>query len=108
MKIELNAEEYQELQNLIEIFESMFFDGKEVFAFAKIKEFVDQGTDINEVDKAVKEEIKWQLEEGFDWVESFQVCKVKEFGKGYQKEMEETESSCLWNVMCKDKLLSYF
>lgn len=108
MKIELNAEEYQELQVLIETFEDMYFDGKEVSAFTKIKEFADQGIDINNVEEDIKKEIKWQLEEGFDWIESFQVWKVKEFGKDYQKEMEEAESSCLWNVICKDKLLSYF
>lgn len=108
MKIELNKEEYEELKDLIEIFDSVFFDGKEVFAFEKIKEFVDKGTDINEVEEAVRKEIKWQLEEGFDWIESFHIWQVEDCEKVTRKEIVQGQSTLLWTIGCKEKLLSYF
>lgn len=80
MKIELSAEEYQELEGLVEGFEGMFFNEEEVKCFEIIKKIVDERGDIDSLEEDIKKKLKWQLKESFEWLESFNVyiiCKEK-------------------------------
>lgn len=56
----------------------------------------------------VRKEIKWQLEEGFDWIESFHIWQVEDCEKVTRKEIVQGQSTLLWTIGCKEKLLSYF
>lgn len=80
MRIELSDEEYQELEGFVEGFDGMFFDEEEVKCFEIIKKIVDEGGDVDSLEEEMKKKIKWQLEESFEWIESFNVyiiCKEK-------------------------------
>lgn len=70
MKIVMDGQQYQELEDLIDIFEGMFFDGQEVQCFTFIKEIADRKYDTNNIPKEKKEKMQKQLMEAFDWVES--------------------------------------
>ncbi len=70
MKLVMDEQQYQELEDLIEIFKGMFFDKEEVQCFSFIKDIVDREYDTNDIPKEKKEKIYIQLIEAFEWVES--------------------------------------
>lgn len=70
MKIVMDEQQYQELDDLIDIFKDMFFDKEEVQCFSFIKEIVDSKYDTNNIPKEKKEKMQIQLMEAFEWVES--------------------------------------
>ena len=70
MKLVMDEQQYQELEDLIEIFKGMFFDKEEVQCFSFIKDIVDREYDTNDISKEKKEKIYIQLIEAFEWVES--------------------------------------
>ncbi|MCI8973844.1 MAG: hypothetical protein HFH79_09685 [Lachnospiraceae bacterium] len=70
MKLVVDEQQYQELEELIEIFKGMFFDKEEVQCFSFIKDIVDREYDTNDISKEKKEKIYIQLIEAFEWVES--------------------------------------
>ena len=85
MKIEMDEQQYQELEDLIDIFDGMFFDDVEVQCFKFIKEIVNSEFDTDYIKKEKKELLEKQLHESFEWLESLNV-----------------------NIKNKDKLLSCF
>lgn len=50
MKIVMDEQQYQELENLIGIFDGMFLDEEEVQCFYFLKEIVDKEYDINNME----------------------------------------------------------
>lgn len=79
MKIVLNEQQYQELEILIDIFDGMLFDGKEVVCFVSLKELIDQGSDIESLEEEKRMLIKEQLLESFEWLTSLNVdIKIKD------------------------------
>ena len=85
MKIVMDEQQYQELEDLIDIFDGMFFDDVEVQCFKFIKEIVNIEFDTDYIKKEKKELLEKQLHESFEWLESLNV-----------------------NIKNKDKLLSCF
>ncbi len=85
MKIVMDEQQYQELEDLIDIFDGMFFDDVEVQCFKFIKEIVNSEFDTDYIKKEKKELLEKQLHESFEWLESLNV-----------------------NIKNKDKLLSCF
>lgn len=85
MKIVMDEQQYQELEDLIGIFDGMFFDDKEVQCFKLIKDIVDRKFDTDYINKERKELVRRQLSESFEWLESLNI-----------------------NIKNKDKFLSYF
>ncbi len=71
MKIELNNDEYKELENLIEIFEDMYIDGELIDCFSIIQDLVKNKKDIKEMVDIKR--IKKQLIESLCWLEGFNV-----------------------------------
>ena len=61
MKLVVDEQQYQELEELIEIFKGMFFDKEEVQCFSFIKDIVDREYDTNDISKEKKEKIYIQL-----------------------------------------------
>ena len=57
MKLVMDEQQYQELEDLIEIFKGMFFDKEEVQCFSFIKDIVDREYDTNDIPKEKKEKI---------------------------------------------------
>lgn len=66
----MDEQQYQELEDLIDIFKGMFFDKEEVQCFSFMKEIVDRKYDTNNIPKEKKEKMQIQLIEAFEWVES--------------------------------------
>ena len=81
----MDEQQYQELEDLIDIFDGMFFDDVEVQCFKFIKEIVNSEFDTDYIKKEKKELLEKQLHESFEWLESLNV-----------------------NIKNKDKLLSCF
>ena len=73
MKIVMDDQQYQELETLVDIFDEMFFDEEEVRCFCFIKEIVDNGYDINNIQKERKEQMQKQMIEAFEWLECLNV-----------------------------------
>ena len=73
MRIIMDKQQYQELEDLIEIFKGMSFDKEEVQCFAFIKDIVDREYDTNDILKEKKEKMYIQLIETFEWLESLNV-----------------------------------
>lgn len=85
MKIVMDEQQYQELEDLLGIFDGMLLDDEEVQCFEFIKEIVDSGFDTDYIEKEKKEFVVKQLNESFGWLESLNV-----------------------NIKNKNKFLSYF
>ena len=85
MKIVMDEQQYQELEDLIGIFDGMIFDDEEVQCFKFIKDIVDREFDTDYIKKEKKELLEKKLHESFEWLESLNV-----------------------NIKNKDKLLSCF
>ena len=66
----MDEQQYQELDDLIDIFKDMFFDKEEVQCFSFIKEIVDSRYDTDYIPKEKKEKMQIQLIEAFEWIES--------------------------------------
>ena len=73
MKIVMDEQQYQELEDLIGIFDGMFFDDEEVQCFKFIKDIVDSEFDTDYIKKERKELVGKQLNESFDWLEILNV-----------------------------------
>ena len=73
MKIVMDEQQYQELEDLIGIFDGMFFDDEEVQCFKFIKDIVDREFDTDYINKERKELMGKQLNESFEWLESLNV-----------------------------------
>ena len=73
MKIVMDEQQYQELEDLIGIFDGMFFDDEEVQCFKFIKDIVDSEFDTDYIKKERKELVGKQLNESFEWLESLNV-----------------------------------
>ncbi len=71
MKIELNNDEYKELEDLIKIFEDMYIDGELIDCFSIIQDLVKNKKDIKEMVDIKR--IKNQLIESLCWLEGFNV-----------------------------------
>lgn len=76
MKIVMDEQQYQELKHQIGIFDGMFFDEEEVQCFYFLKEIVDNEYDINNMETERKKQMRRQLMEAFEWLESLNV-KIK-------------------------------
>lgn len=85
MKIVMNEIQYKELEDLVEIFDGMFFEEDEMQCFDFIKRIVDNAVDTENINKETKKKIKKQLNEAFEWLGGLNV-----------------------NIKYKDKLISYF
>ena len=73
MKIVMDEQQYQELEDLIGIFDGMFFDDEEVQCFKFIKDIVDREFDTDHINKERKELVGKQLHESFEWLESLNI-----------------------------------
>ena len=73
MRIIMDKQQYQELEDLIEIFKGMSFDKEEVQCFSFIKDIVDREYDTNDILRKKKEKMYIQLIEAFEWLESLNV-----------------------------------
>lgn len=73
MKVVMDKQQCQALACLIDIFDNMFFDDEEVQCFRFIKEIKDNGIDINSIDKDIREQMKGQLIEAFQWLDELNV-----------------------------------
>ncbi len=73
MRIIMDKQQYQELEDLIEIFKGMSFDKEEVQCISFIKDIVDREYDTNDILKEKKEKMYIQLIEAFEWLESLNV-----------------------------------
>ena len=73
MKIVMDEQQYQELEDLIGIFDGMFFDDEEVQCFKFIKDIVDREFDTDYINKERKELMGKQLNESFEWLKSLNV-----------------------------------
>lgn len=71
MKMELNNDEYKELEDLIEIFEDMYIDGELIDCFSVIQDLVKNKKDIKDLVDIKR--IKKQLIESLYWLEEFNV-----------------------------------
>ncbi|MFG6367570.1 MAG: hypothetical protein K1W16_03940 [Lachnospiraceae bacterium] len=71
MKIIIDKQQYEELEELAYIFEIVRFSEEEkVQCFDFMKEIVDSGYDIKNIPKEVKEKMRIQMIDAFEWIES--------------------------------------
>ncbi len=73
MKIVMDEQQYQELEDLIGIFDGMFFDDEEVQCFKFIKDIVDREFDTDYINVERKELVGKQLHKSFEWLESLNI-----------------------------------
>lgn len=89
MKIVMHQPQYEELNDLVDIFEGCFFDGEAVQCFDFIKELVDKGHDTEDIPEEVREKMRVQMTEAFEWIEGL----IK--GASVKIEYKEKFLSCL-------------
>ena len=75
MKIVMNERQYEELRDLVEIFEEAYFeeegfDSEKVQCFDLLKEIVDSGSDTKNIPQKTKEKMQKQLIKAFEFFES--------------------------------------
>lgn len=82
----MDEQQYEELEDLVYIFEIVRFSEEEkVQCFDFIKEIIDSEYDTKNIPKKVKEKMRIQMIDAFEWIESLHI-----------------------KVKYKDKFLSYF
>lgn len=70
MKSVMNEQQQEELENLIDIFDNMYFDGEKVQCFQLIKELSEGECDMGHITMEEKAKMQIQLIEAFEWLES--------------------------------------
>lgn len=73
MKIIMNREMEEELDDLIDIFDGCFVDDEEVICFKVIKKISDEGIALESISKESKAVMYKQLRESFDWLKELNV-----------------------------------
>lgn len=73
MRIIIDEQQYQELEDLVDIFDGMFFDNEEVQCFRLIKEIVDNKFDTNNIERERKKIMEKQLRESIEWLKCLNV-----------------------------------
>ena len=70
MKIVMGEEQYEELKDLVGIFDCMYFNDDKVECFDLIKEITDHGGDTDEIEKEKKKRMNIQVIESFEFIEA--------------------------------------
>ena len=73
MKIVMNKEMKEELDDLLDIFDGCFVNNEEVKCFKLIKKISDEGIDLESISKEAKGAVYKQLRESFNWLKEFNV-----------------------------------
>jgi hypothetical protein len=76
IRMDMEEQQFEELENLAVIFEGCFSDGEKVQCFDFLKEIAENKYDMEKIPQDMKEKMRMQMIDAFEWLECLNV-KIK-------------------------------